>query len=190
MVTVHKISEKELVRGCQKKKPSHQKMLYDRYASTMYMICLRYGDDANMAQDILQEGFVRVFDQIVKYNGGGSLEGWIKRVIVNVALRTLENQSKLYVVSEEEHDEEETGSNTVEQGVTQQELLDVIQSLPAGYRMVFNMYAIEGYSHKEIAEELRITESTSKSQLARARTMLQEMVKDKMQIKSSNEYTR
>ncbi|MCI5059375.1 MAG: RNA polymerase sigma factor [Flavobacteriales bacterium] len=175
MKTIFKQSDEQIISGCVKGNPKSQRLLYDRYADKMFGLCMRYAKDHDSAQDILQDGFIRVFDKIKLYRGEGSFEGWMRRLFVNVAIRSIQKDKQLYLVSavEEVHDE---GENTTEINYNSDELLNIIQKLPNGYRLVFNLYAIEGYSHKEIAEQLGISEGTSKSQLARARKALQEIL--------------
>lgn len=171
-------SEEELmVSGCVKGQPKHQEALYTKYYRKMFGVCLRYAPDRESAEDILQDGFVKVFKNIGSFHGKGSLEGWIRRVIVNTALELLRKKSTMYpVVDIEQATHADSGWDIVS-AMGEQEILRLVQALPMGYRTVFNMYAIEGYSHKEIADQLNITEGTSKSQLARARQTLQESIK-------------
>ncbi len=169
--------DEQLIKGCKEKNANAQKHLYDRFAKKMMGVCLRYSDCEEEAQDLLQDGFIKVFERIESYAGSGSLEGWIKKVMVNTALDNfrkkkherfqveLESEMNLIAVHEEAHDQ-----------LSAKELLKIIQKLPAGYRTVFNLYVIEGYSHKEIGEMLGITESTSKSQFSRARLQLQKTI--------------
>lgn len=171
--------EKKLIKGCLAGKPEAQRILYERFADKMYGVCLRYARDREEAQDILQDGFIRVFRKLELYKGTGSLEGWIRRVIVNVALRYCQRNARMFVVGLE-NAEEEADVEIIEQQFAYEAMLEMVQSLPDGYRMVFNLYAIEGFSHKEIGEKLGISEGTSKSQLARARKQLQKMVEERM----------
>ena len=142
----------------------------------MYGICLRYAKNEPLAQDILQDGFIRVFDKLSSFRNEGSLEGWIRRLIVNVAIRACQKQARMYVVTDLAEAADQAGPEEIEGAFARQELLQMIMELPDGYRLVFNMYAIEGYSHQEIAKELGISEGTSKSQLSRARKALQQMI--------------
>lgn len=142
----------------------------------MYGICLRYSKDATEAEDNLQEGFVKVFTKIGQYSFNGSFEGWMRRVIVNTALEKYRKKNHLYPVEDITVYESVTWTDDVVEEISAKELMNVIQELPPRYRMVFNLYAIEGYSHKEIAEEMGISEGTSKSNLSRARAILQKRV--------------
>jgi len=172
-----KMSDEQLVEGCIKNDPIAQKLLYDTFSRKMMGVCLRYADNSDDAQDFLQDGFIKVFEKIDTYRGSGSFEGWIRKVMVNNILNTFRKTKKLKLnidisdVSYMLHDR----SNTMDL-VTSKDLLKIIQQLPTGFRTVFNLYAVEGYSHKEIAEELNITESTSKSQYSRARAHLQKVI--------------
>lgn len=166
----------DLVQGCKRGERQAQEGLYRQLVSTMMGICLRYAKDRDDAEDILQTGFIRVFQKISDFRMEGSFEGWVKRIMVNTALEHYrKNLRTLTAVSLDEVQEEVSFSDW--NALEVEDLLNVIQSLPNGYRMVFNMYALEGYSHKEIAEELGITESGSKSQLSRARALLKEKIK-------------
>lgn len=174
--------EQKLVKACLAGKPDAQRELYDRYSGKMFAVCLRYARNRDEAADMLQDGMVRVFQKLELYEGKGSLEGWVRRVIVNVAIRQYQRNSRLYVVGVEEADEEAV-SGEIEANLNYQEMMEMVQGLPDGYRLVFNLYAIEGFSHKEIAEQLEISEGTSKSQLARARKQLMQQVEARMGIK-------
>ncbi len=169
---------KNLVKGCQKGEKGYQKALYDKYAPKMLGVCMRYARDRSEAEDYLQEGFIKVFNNLEKLRNPNQLEGWIEKIMVNTAL---EHIRKKKTVNGQEVDLEENMDLEEDEQVTgelsRNELLKVIQDLPSGFRAVFNMYAIEGYSHKEIAQMLDITEGTSKSQYARAKSLLQKKVK-------------
>ena len=171
-------SEQELVKGCLRNSRLHQQALYERYSSKMFAVCLRYAPDRMLAEDFLQEGFVKVFTRLDQFNGQGSLEGWVRRVMVNTALQYLRSQKNAPQEVDIEHSQHvSNGDSGVLDSLAVEELTKMVQKLPTGYRMVFNMYVIEEYTHKEIAAELGITEGTSKSQLARARGLLQKMIK-------------
>ncbi len=169
----------DLIQDCIAGKRASQERLYQLFAPKMFAICLRYASNKANAEDILQEGFIKVFNHLDKYRGDGSFEGWIKRVFVNTSIeyyrKSIVNQR--FVEIEKVYDystKEESAFNKL----AKQDLLNTIQKLPTGYRTVFNMYAIEGYTHKEISNILNISEGTSKSQLARARAMLKKMLKN------------
>lgn len=172
------MDELQLIEGCKKGKRECQKHLYDRYARVMYGICLRYMSSTDAAQDLLQDGFIKVFSAINSYSGKGSFEGWMKRIFINMALQNIRKE-KLFIDSEDFQnipdiiDEDDDAS-----AISEDELLKMIQDLPQGYQMVFNLYAIENLSHKEISEMLGIAEGTSRSQYIRARQILQVKVLD------------
>lgn len=159
-----------------------QKSLYDALSGKMYAVCLRYMGDRESALDILQDGFVTLFTKLDSFSGEGSFEGWARKIFVNTALMSLRKKDVL----RQTEDVEEAGSlHSTEPGAIQdmgyKELLGMVADLPPGFRTVFNLYVIEGYQHKDIAEMLGITEVTSRSQLQRARTMLQAKIKKKYQ---------
>jgi RNA polymerase sigma-70 factor (ECF subfamily) len=170
--------ERNIIQGCLDGDRSAQKALYDRLAPKMYALCLRYMGDREQAQDILQDGFVTLFSKIETYSGEGSFEGWARKIFVNTALQSLRRTDALKL-----SDDLSTawGLTSHEPGQLQdmgyREILGLVASLPGGYRTVFNMYVIEGYSYKEIAQALGISEATSRSQLQRARMMLQDKMK-------------
>ena len=143
----------------------------------MFVACLRYSKNREEAEEILQEGFLKVFQFLHQYRGGGSLEGWIRKIIVNCALQRLRNNSRLApVVSIEKYDEHFVIPDNIESGISSKELLRTVMSLPPAYKLVFNLYVFDGYKHKEIAELLGISEGTSKSNLSDARTFLKKQL--------------
>lgn len=170
---IYRASEDELIKGCLKRDSSAQKRLYDTYSSKMYGICYRYVKDSMEAEDILVTAFMKVFDRIEQFKQEGSFEGWIRRIMVNEALTHLRKNRTMYLETDLEQADREPDYESLSQHLDVEDLLNLIQELPAGYRVVFNLYAIDGYSHKEIADQLGISENTSKSQLSRARTYLQ-----------------
>lgn len=178
-------SEEQLVKACQKADPKAQKRVYEKYAPKMLAICNRYLADEMEAEDVMIEGFMKVFDKINTFKLEGSFEGWIKRIMVNEALMTLRSKKKEGFSVGYEQIEYEQEPQTTDTQLEAAELMTIISKLPTGFRTVFNLYAIEGYSHADIAKELNISEGTSKSQLSRARVILQQMVQ-KTEIK--NEY--
>ena len=171
-------SERELLEACKRGDRTAQKKLYDSLAAKMFAICLRYMGQRDAAEDVLQEGFITLFSRLDSYSGEGSFEGWARKIFVNTALMELRKKDALKM-----SEDLETAWNVSSDGVSQvqsvgyRELLKLIAGLPPGYRTVFNLSVIEGYSHKEIAQTLGITEATSRSQLQRARVMLQEKIK-------------
>ncbi|MGK7395678.1 MAG: RNA polymerase sigma factor [Candidatus Cyclobacteriaceae bacterium M3_2C_046] len=171
------ISDKELIQKCIGNERKYQEILYRKFAGKMYAICLSYAKDRSAAQDILQDGFVKVFQKMKTYSQEGSLEGWIRRIITNTAIDYYRKQARSNNLLEYEDEKnldpnEETVLNLAEVS----EIYDHLQKLPDGARVIFNLYALEGYSHKEIAKLLNISEGTSKSQVNRARSLLQKMI--------------
>lgn len=170
------LSDKELIKRCLKGKADAQRLLYDKYSGVVYAICFRYAKNQEDAKDLLQETFINVFNSLKSFKGAGSFEGWIKRIAVNCAIRHYKKNAKRIDSGDPELSPEAETYTSILDELSAQELLQVINGLPDGYRMVFNLYAIEGYSHKEISKELGITESASRSQLTRARKILMELV--------------
>lgn len=171
------MTDEELVRGCIKKSPLAQKHLFDRFARKMMGVCLRYSNDKDDAEDILQVGFIKVFENIESFKGSGSLEGWVRRIMVNTALNHYrQNKQSRESLDIEVVDYLVDSGDHVSEGLNAKEILKLVQKLPPGFRSVFNLFAIEGYSHKEIAGMLEISEGTSKSQYARARAFLQKLI--------------
>lgn len=166
----------ELVRLCKKNRPDAQQKVYNLLSSKMFAVCLRYAKDRTEAEDILQDGFLRVFTKIGLFDFKGSFEGWVRRVVVNCALERYRKQNLLYSVSEIGDYDTHLATDDVLSEISAGELMQMVQGLTPQYRMVFNLYAIEGYSHQEIGQMLGISESTSKSNLSRARCILQEKV--------------
>ena len=172
-------TEAQLISGCVRGDRNAQRLLYERYASVMYPVCLRYLGRED-AKDVLQEAFLTVFDKIGTYKGEGSFEGWMRKIFVNASLMHLRKSDVLKRT--DDIDETPEAAGAVEHGVLEQigtrEILDVIAGLPAGLRSVFNLFAIEGYTHAEVGELLGITEQSSRSQLSRARSLLQLRIKE------------
>ncbi|MFN8251967.1 MAG: RNA polymerase sigma factor [Ferruginibacter sp.] len=155
-------------------------MLYQRFSSKMYAVCLRYSKNSDDAQDLLQDGFVKVFKNISKFRGDGSFEGWIRRIFVNTSIEHFRRSVKNYQVTDTNEITIEDPSLTALDNLAEKDIITMIQELSPGYRQVFNMYVIEGYSHKDIGDILGISEGTSKSQLARAKGVLKKMVEEKL----------
>ncbi|MEM7085980.1 MAG: sigma-70 family RNA polymerase sigma factor [Bacteroidota bacterium] len=166
----------ELIEKCKQQNANAQSALYKRYSGILFGICLKYSPNRAEAEDNLQDAFITIFSRIEQYQGKGSFEGWIKRITVNTALQKY-RKKKVYDISNEEQIED--AEVEVEQtDVPLDFLLKIIQELPDRYRLVFNLYVLDGYSHKEIAEMLGISDGTSKSNLARARMILKTKVTD------------
>jgi len=173
---LRELTERELVRGCLDNDPRCQELLYARYARRMYAVCLRYARHQLEAQDLMQEGFIRVFDKLKGFRMDGSLEGWVRRIMVHTAINHYRRKAFQMERFGLEHVPEEPVASTAVDHLGEQELLAMVSALPDGYRVVFNMDAIEGFDHAEIASMLGCGESTSRSQLAKARRMLQSMI--------------
>jgi len=171
------LTEEEIIKGCSKNDPKCQKMLFDRFSGKMFAVCIRYTSSLEDAEDVLQDGFVRVFNYIHSYRNDGSLEGWVRRVIVNVALRHYQKSKTHQEISYQDYHSDLTVMPDVISQLSEQDLLSIINTLPEGYKIVFNLYAIEGFSHAEIGEMLGIQESTSRSQLTKARKLLNEKIR-------------
>lgn len=175
------MEELQLIEGCKKQDRKAQQIVYERFGRVMYAICIRYSPDTEAAQDLLHDGFIKVFAHMVSYEGKGSFEGWMKRIFINLALETIRKEKVKKQYSEDIEnlsDVEQVQDNSDDETsqISESELMKMIQELPPGYRSVFNLYAIENYSHKEISETLGIAEGTSRSQYIRARLLLQEKV--------------
>ncbi len=167
-------SDKEIIEGCLRKEARFQQLLYQKYSRKMYGICLRFAKNRYEADDILQEAFVKIFKNLSRFTHSGSFEGWIRRTFVNTAINYYKKNVKHSQTEDiDEQWEISSRNETPVQKMSAEDLLQLIHSLPDGYRMVFNLFVIEGYSHSEIGEMLGISEGTSKSQLARARKVLQ-----------------
>lgn len=173
---IYRTREEKLIQGCLKRDGNAQRQLYELYSSRMYGICYRYVKDAMEAEDVLVTAFMKIFNKIDQYKKDGSFEGWMRRVVVNEALTSLRKRSTLYIETDLDQADREPDYDRLSDSLEAEDLLNLIARLPMGYRVVFNMFAIDGYSHKEIAEQLGISENTSKSQLSRARTLLQKLL--------------
>ena len=171
------INDADLIKGCINNDRRMQEELYTRFAPKMYAVCLRYAGNAEEAEDILQEGFIKIFKKLASFRSEGSFEGWIRRIFVNTSIEHFRRKTYMQPISEQEENTMEGKSLSVLDSLAEKDLIDLIQQLSPGYRTVFNMYIVEGYTHKEIGELLGISEGTSKSQLSRAKVILQEMVK-------------
>jgi RNA polymerase sigma factor (sigma-70 family) len=169
---------KDIISGCLDGNRRDQELLYRRHASKLFAVSLQYSGNDEEARDILQEGFIKIFENLQHYKHEGSFEGWMRRIVVNTALEKYRSRHNLYRVDDIDSIVEPEADPETEDysGLEAVDLLFIIRELPPKYRMVFNLYAIEGYSHKEIASMLNISEGTSKSNLSRARTILQRRV--------------
>jgi len=167
--------EEQLIAGCKEGKPWAQKEIFERYSGVMLSVCVRYVTDRETARDILQDGFIKLYTKIDTFSGSGSFSGWIRRIFVTTSLEYLrQNDALKQRASIEEYGNSIPDNDaTILDKISADDLMECISKLPDGYRTVFNLYAIEGYSHPEIAEMLGINESTSRSQFMRARKILQ-----------------
>ncbi|WP_335973090.1 RNA polymerase sigma factor [Gaetbulibacter jejuensis] len=168
------MSLEQLIEHCKKNDTKAQSQLYKLYSSKLFSLCLKYSRNYVEAEDNLQDAFVTIFNKISQYKSKGSLEGWMKRITINTALQRYRSVGVFDIVNEEQI--EDVSVEIDEDAVTIDFLLSIIQELPDRYRLVFNLYALDGYSHKEIAEMLNISTGTSKSNLARARLILKEKI--------------
>ena len=173
----HTISESDLLEGCLEGNRRMQEELYRRFSPRMYAVCLRYAGNAEEAEDILQEGFIKVFKKLNSFRREGSFEGWVRRVFVNTAIEHFRRKRYLMPVTEKEENTIEGKYLSVLDDLAARDIMALVQDLSPGYRTVFNLYVVEGYTHKEIADMMGISEGTSKSQLSRAKVILQDMVK-------------
>lgn len=176
------MTEQELILGCKRESRSCQQTVFRMYSGKMLALAMRYSRHQMEAEDIVQEAFIRVFNNIQSFEFKGSFEGWIKRIVINTALKNFSRKSFTNEQIGIEQDFDAPIDAPADQLMGVQEILDMINELPDGYRVVFNLYAIEGYSHKEIAEMLGIQESTSRSQLVKARKMLQQKLANLQKI--------
>ncbi|MFP3861065.1 MAG: RNA polymerase sigma factor [Bacteroidales bacterium] len=173
-----------IVKACKKGDKKSQKLLYDIFSPRLYGLCLRYSSDEHEAKDLLQEGFIKIFSKLNQYKNQGSLEGWMKRIVINTAMENFRKSNNLILRHSDIHLENtHVKYEHVLEELNSKDLLRMIQSLSPQYRAVFNLYAIEGYNHQEIAHKLNISEGTSKSNLSRAREMLKKKINKDINIK-------
>lgn len=169
---------KNIIKGCLAGNRRDQELLYRRHSARLYAVCLQYSGNDEEARDILQEGFIKIFENLIHYKYEGSFEGWMRRIVVNTALEKYRSNHNLYRVDDIDLIPEPDADPETEDysGLEAVDLMNIIRELPPKYRMVFNLFAIEGYSHKEISRMINISEGTSKSNLSRARDILQKKV--------------
>jgi RNA polymerase sigma-70 factor (ECF subfamily) len=170
---IYRAKETEWIEGCKRQDSLAQKHVYEHYSAKMYALCCRYIPSKMEAEDVLITAFTKIFERIDQFKGEGSFEGWVRRIIVNESLTYLRRNKNMYLETEIEAVDREPDFAKLENTLEAEDLMKLISQLPTGYRMVFNLYSIDGYSHKEIADQLGISENTSKSQLSRARACLQ-----------------
>jgi RNA polymerase sigma-70 factor (ECF subfamily) len=181
------MTDAELISGCQENSKRHQKALYERYAPYMMGVCMRYASCEEEAEDLLQEGFITIFKKLDSFEGRGELGAWMRKIFVNTALmhyRKAKHQQQLVELESQAY-KVESGSDPL-QTLSAGELMQMMQQLPGGARMVFNLYAVEGYEHHEIAEQMGISVGTSKSQYSRARQLLRAQIdKEERRVRGS-----
>jgi RNA polymerase sigma factor (sigma-70 family) len=177
-ISNHNVSENDLIEGCIGGDRKMHELLYERFSPKMYAVCLRYASSPDDAQDLLQEGFIKIFRNLDKFRKEGSFEGWIRRVFVNTSIEHYRKKVNLNSIGEKEEKLIEDPSWNILDQMAEKDIIELVQELSPGYRSVFNMYVIEGFSHKEIGDIMGISEGTSKSQLARAKSILQKRVAD------------
>lgn len=173
------VIDSKLIEQCIKGDRASQKVIYDHLASRMFPLCIRYVGDRTLAEDVLQDGFITLFTRLNSYKGEGSFEGWARKIFVTTALMSLRKKDALKMSDELDVARGMKAETTTQiQNIGYKELMKIVTTLPPGFRTVFNMYAIEGFSHKEIGEMLGISETTSRTQYSRARVWLQNKIKE------------
>jgi len=175
-------NEREIIDGCLNKDRTCQKRLYERFAPKMLGVCMRYSKDKAEAEDMLQEGFIKIFSDLTKYRAEGSLEGWIRRVVVFTAINFFKKRIRTFKETLDYNGVEVFIDEDIIEKLAAKDILALVQKLAPGYKTIFNMYAIDGYSHKEISEILGIAIGTSKSQYLRAKQQMQKMLAEQFQI--------
>lgn len=171
-----------MIKGCVSQNQQCQKALFNTYAGKFMTVCIRYARDEMEAEDFLQEGFVRIFNNLHQFKFEGSFEGWMRRVVVNVCLKKLQKKNLHFVELVDYSSQMPNVNSTAVTNLGEDDLMRLIQKLPEGYKIVFNLNIIEGYSHEEIADMLQIQASTSRSQLVKARKMLQTQILELQKI--------
>ena len=164
--------EEDIITGCRKNHSRAQQLLYEKYAAKMSAVCRRYIKDRSEAESVMIGGFIKVFEKIFQYKGDGNFEGWVRKIMINESLIYLRKNRNMYLEVNISNADHEPDYYLLDNRLEAEDLLEMVQKLPGGYRTVFNLYAIEGFTHKEIAEKLEINVNTSKSQLNRARKLL------------------
>lgn len=182
------MTEQTILVGCLNNDPSAQRELYNRYSPKMLSVCYRFGNNREDAEDMLQEGFIKIFTQIHTFQNKGAFEGWIRRIIVHTCINFLKKNKKFSnSIDLDQADYLEAKEETMPSVMQARQIIECIRLLPVGYKTVLNLYALEGYSHKEIAEMLDIEESTSRSQYTRAKVMLEGILIKKRIIEQPRE---
>ncbi len=176
------MTEKEIIQGCIEGDIQTQRLLFNTFAPKMMSVCLRYIGNRSEAEDVLQDGFILVFRHIEKFKFNGSFEGWIRRIMVNTALKFLQSKKVNFVEIDAVQATFIHGEPSVLSELNTEELMKMIDALPDGYKIVFNLYVIEGYSHNEIAKLIHISPGTSRSQLIKARRLLQKQITERQKL--------
>ncbi len=190
MLTIQKsVTENELIDGCLEGNSRQQRNLYEKYAPKMLGVCFRYIQSRDEAEHVMVGGFVKVFQNIKQFKREGSFEGWIRRIVVNECLMYIRKNRYMSLETEVEKADIDLDYEEIDAKMNAESLMILIQELPVGYRTVFNLYAIEGYNHYEIGEMLGISENTSKSQLSRARKILQSRVIELQNVDEKKEWS-
>ncbi|WP_424492714.1 RNA polymerase sigma factor [Salinimicrobium sp. GXAS 041] len=180
------MSLKRLIAQCRKQDRKAQEKIYREYSGKFFTLCLKYSANYEQAKDNLQDGFIKIFQNISQYKGKGSFEGWMTRIMINTSLKKFQKQTVYLTIDEEQLEDPEVEVD--DQFFNVDLLIKLVQELPERYRLVFNLYTMEGYSHKQIAKALNITEGTSKSNLARARLKLKEKIESLQHSKLEEGY--
>ncbi|MFI5221242.1 MAG: RNA polymerase sigma factor [Bacteroidia bacterium] len=176
------VNEREIIDGCLAGKAICQRQLYDRFASKMLGVCMRYAKDRAEAEDMLQEGFIKVFKNLGSFRNDGSFEGWVRRIMVFTAINMFKARTREFRESLDDQNVEGKFDAQIIEKIAVKEIIALVQQMPEGYRVVFNMYAMEGFTHREIGEILGIAEGTSKSQYSRAKSFMQQLLLKHYQI--------
>ncbi len=181
------MSEAKLLQGCLAGDRQSQKTLYEQYKVQMYRMCLRYANGRSDAEDILQDGFIKVFSDLHQYSGKGALGGWIRKVMVNTALQHIRKNKRIpNMIEVDQIIDLKEASEQIYSRIGAKALTEMIQKLPPGYKMIFNLYVVDGYTHQEIADQLNISINTSKSQLSKAKATLRKKLEHTMKAPLRN----
>lgn len=178
------MDEKQLIKACIKNDSKAQRLLYEKYDARFFAVCKRYFTDIQQAEDALVKGFLKIFQNLENYSFEGSFEGWMRRIMINECLMEL-RKNKIFHLNVDDYSSSISSNQEASQQIEEDDVMKLLDYLPEGCRLVFTLYVIEGYKHKEIAESLGITEGTSKSQLNLAKTKLKEMLSKNENIKSN-----
>ncbi len=170
------LSDSDIITGCINGDRKFQKALYEKFSGKMFAVCMRYAGEYTKAEDLMQDGFIKVYRNIEKFRGEGSFEGWIRRIVVNACIEHFRKKTTLYAIQETDVKSYEYYDHNALESLKQEDIMKMVSELSNGYRTVFNLYVVEGYTHREIGEMLNISEGTSKSQLSRARFLLQQKI--------------